>query len=150
MNHWHREPTITEILSDSIVRSLMQADGVDPDELEAYGRRANHGPVEAVSRGLYFSRQDRTGTPVTGPARRAPAVARAAKACGEVSGSNTGAAAVTGRRSAQAPVFESEQRRPTRCRYFARDAAEGPLKNRKKRESGSSTSRVLSGRSAAS
>jgi hypothetical protein len=35
MNHWHREPTITEILSDSIVRSLMQADGVDPDELEA-------------------------------------------------------------------------------------------------------------------
>jgi hypothetical protein len=54
MNHWHREPTITEILSDSIVRSLMQADGVDPDELEsyaeAYGRRANHGPVACVVR----------------------------------------------------------------------------------------------------
>jgi hypothetical protein len=32
---WHREPTITEILSDSIVQALMDADGVDPKMLEA-------------------------------------------------------------------------------------------------------------------
>jgi len=30
-----REPTITEILSDSIVKAVMEADGVDPDALEA-------------------------------------------------------------------------------------------------------------------
>ena len=30
-----REPTITEILSDSIVKAVMEADGVDPDVLEA-------------------------------------------------------------------------------------------------------------------
>jgi hypothetical protein len=35
MNWCRREPTITEILSDSIVRSLMRAGGVDPNELEA-------------------------------------------------------------------------------------------------------------------
>ena len=29
------EPTLKEILSDSIVTALMEADGVDPDELEA-------------------------------------------------------------------------------------------------------------------
>jgi hypothetical protein len=39
MNWCRREPTITEILSDSIVRSLMRADGVDPNELEAMLRR---------------------------------------------------------------------------------------------------------------
>ena len=39
MNWCHREPTITEILSDSIVVSLMRADGVDPNELEAMLRR---------------------------------------------------------------------------------------------------------------
>jgi hypothetical protein len=33
---WHqREPTLKEILSDSIVTALMSADGVDPLELEA-------------------------------------------------------------------------------------------------------------------
>jgi hypothetical protein len=31
----HREPTITEMLSDSIVRAMMTADGVDPVALEA-------------------------------------------------------------------------------------------------------------------
>ena len=31
----HREPTIAEILSDSIVRAVMKADGVDPNVLEA-------------------------------------------------------------------------------------------------------------------
>ncbi len=30
-----REPIITEILSDSIVKAVMEADGVDPDVLEA-------------------------------------------------------------------------------------------------------------------
>jgi hypothetical protein len=39
MNWCRREPTIAEILSDSIVRSLMRADGVDPNELEAMLRR---------------------------------------------------------------------------------------------------------------
>ena len=39
MNWCHREPTIAEILSDSIVRSLMRADGVDPNELKAMLRR---------------------------------------------------------------------------------------------------------------
>jgi len=33
MNWYHREPTLDEILSDSIVRALMDADGVDPQEL---------------------------------------------------------------------------------------------------------------------
>jgi len=32
---WFREPTITEILSDSIVKAVMKADGVDPIVLEA-------------------------------------------------------------------------------------------------------------------
>jgi hypothetical protein len=35
----HREPTIKEILSDSIIRAMMHADGVDPNELEAMLRR---------------------------------------------------------------------------------------------------------------
>ena len=30
-----REPTIREILSDSIVQAVMQADGIDPELLEA-------------------------------------------------------------------------------------------------------------------
>ena len=29
----HREPTLEDILSDSIVRDVMEADGVDPHEL---------------------------------------------------------------------------------------------------------------------
>ena len=39
MNWYRREPTITEMLSDSIVRSLMRADGVEPNELEAMLKR---------------------------------------------------------------------------------------------------------------
>ena len=35
MNWYHREPTLEEILSDSITRALMEADGVDRGELEA-------------------------------------------------------------------------------------------------------------------
>ena len=30
MSWYFREPTLSEILSDSIVRALMKADGVDP------------------------------------------------------------------------------------------------------------------------
>jgi hypothetical protein len=34
--HWyHREPTLKEMLSDSIVRAVMRADGVHPHEIEA-------------------------------------------------------------------------------------------------------------------
>ncbi len=36
-----REPTLKEILSDSIVMALMSADGVDPLELEAMLRQIN-------------------------------------------------------------------------------------------------------------
>jgi hypothetical protein len=39
MNWSCREPSIGEILSDSIVRALMKADGVDPQRLEALLRR---------------------------------------------------------------------------------------------------------------
>ena len=35
MSSCRREPTITEILSDSIVQAVMQADGIDPEVLEA-------------------------------------------------------------------------------------------------------------------
>ncbi len=33
MNWCYREPTLTEMLSDTLVRSLMKADGVDAGEL---------------------------------------------------------------------------------------------------------------------
>jgi hypothetical protein len=39
-----REPTLKEILSDSIVTALMSADGVDPLELEAMLTRINRKP----------------------------------------------------------------------------------------------------------
>ena len=35
MRWYHREPTLDDILSDSIVRDVMRADGVDPQELAA-------------------------------------------------------------------------------------------------------------------
>jgi|AmaraimetFIIA100_FD_contig_123_74803_length_688_multi_4_in_0_out_1_2 hypothetical protein len=35
MNWYHREPTLDEILSDCIVRALMEADEIDPHELAA-------------------------------------------------------------------------------------------------------------------
>jgi hypothetical protein len=40
MNWFHREPTLDEMLSDPIVRALMEADGVDPQELAATLRQA--------------------------------------------------------------------------------------------------------------
>jgi hypothetical protein len=33
MNWYYREPTLDEMLSDSIVRAVMEADGIDPQEL---------------------------------------------------------------------------------------------------------------------
>jgi hypothetical protein len=40
MNWCHREPTLDEILSDSIVRAVMEADGIKPQELAAMLRLA--------------------------------------------------------------------------------------------------------------
>jgi hypothetical protein len=40
MNWCHREPTLTEILSDSIVKAVMEADGIDPQELAERLRQA--------------------------------------------------------------------------------------------------------------
>ena len=39
MSWYHREPTLDEMLSDSIVRAVMEADGVDPQKLAATLRR---------------------------------------------------------------------------------------------------------------
>ena len=33
MNWYYREPTLDEMLSDSIVRAVIEADGIDPKEL---------------------------------------------------------------------------------------------------------------------
>jgi hypothetical protein len=38
----YREPTLEEILSDSIVQAVMQADAVDPEELDAMLGRVAH------------------------------------------------------------------------------------------------------------
>jgi len=35
MNWYYREPTLDEMLSDSIVRAVMEADGIDPQEVAA-------------------------------------------------------------------------------------------------------------------
>jgi hypothetical protein len=40
MNWYHREPTLDEMLSDSIVKAVMEADGIDPQELAATLRQA--------------------------------------------------------------------------------------------------------------
>src|SRR5262249_55217979 len=40
MNWYHREPTLDEIFSDSIVRAVMEADGIDPQQLAATLRQA--------------------------------------------------------------------------------------------------------------
>jgi hypothetical protein len=43
--HWcHREPTLKDMLSDSIVRAVMEADGVDPQELEEMLTRIGRAP----------------------------------------------------------------------------------------------------------
>ena len=44
--HWcHREPTLDEILSDSITKAVMEADGVDPQELAAALRQVRRSPL---------------------------------------------------------------------------------------------------------
>lgn len=45
MSWSHCEPTLEEILSDPIVTAVMQADAVDPDELDAM--------LSQVARGLH-------------------------------------------------------------------------------------------------
>jgi hypothetical protein len=30
---WHREPTLNEMLSDPLIKLVMRADGVDPEQL---------------------------------------------------------------------------------------------------------------------
>jgi hypothetical protein len=54
MNWSYREPTLDELLSDSLVKLVMKADGVDVDELEGMLRRvaASRSRERAIS---YFS-----------------------------------------------------------------------------------------------
>jgi hypothetical protein len=56
MNWYHREPTLDEMLSDSIIRAVMEADGVDPQELAVMLRQ--------LGRSLL----------IRSPRRRAPAI----------------------------------------------------------------------------
>jgi hypothetical protein len=51
MSWCRREPTITEILSDSIVRAVMEADGVDPIALEAQLRSMAKGLIRVRNTG---------------------------------------------------------------------------------------------------
>jgi hypothetical protein len=44
MHWWHREATLKDMLSDSIVRAVMEADGVDPQELEEMLTRIGRAP----------------------------------------------------------------------------------------------------------
>jgi hypothetical protein len=52
MNWYHREPTLNEILSDSIVRAVMEADGIDPQELAATLKEAGR----LIRRRLFFGK----------------------------------------------------------------------------------------------
>jgi hypothetical protein len=45
------EPTLDEILSDPVVRAMMEADGVDPSEVEAMVRRIARTRREAAKSG---------------------------------------------------------------------------------------------------
>jgi hypothetical protein len=43
--HWcYREPTLKDMLSDSVIRAVMEADGVDPRELEEVLTRISRAP----------------------------------------------------------------------------------------------------------
>jgi hypothetical protein len=81
---WHfREPTLSEILSDSIVTALMNADGVDPTELETLLRQmaaaGDHAPIVPDSTELaVFS--PRKPARRSGLARSYPAAPQAAPA----------------------------------------------------------------------
>ena len=39
MNWYHREPTLQEMFLDSVIQAVMEADGVDPQELEVMLRQ---------------------------------------------------------------------------------------------------------------
>jgi len=60
MNWCHREPTLDEILSDSIVRAVMEADGIEPQELAAMLRQAgpkqdhNSIPIQRAGGGFFW------------------------------------------------------------------------------------------------
>jgi hypothetical protein len=45
---WHREPTLEDILSDSITKAVMAADGVDPQELAAALKDVSRSPLRPV------------------------------------------------------------------------------------------------------
>src|SRR5262245_57247285 len=47
MSWYYREPTLDEMLSDSIVRAVMEADGVDPQKLAATLRRTGRKLIRA-------------------------------------------------------------------------------------------------------
>jgi hypothetical protein len=79
MSWYFREPTLSEILSDSIVTALMNADGVDPTELETLLRQmaGDHAPIAPDSAEVaVFS--PRTPAGRSGPAPSHPAGRRAA------------------------------------------------------------------------
>jgi hypothetical protein len=48
MNWWYREPTLTELLSDGLVKLVMKADGVDAGELETMLRRVAASRPKAI------------------------------------------------------------------------------------------------------
>ena len=49
--NWYREPTLEEILSDDIVKAVMEADEIDPHELAATLRQV--GRKLSRARGSY-------------------------------------------------------------------------------------------------
>jgi hypothetical protein len=67
MNWWNREPTLAELLSDSLVKLVMKADRVDADALETMLRNV------AASRP-----KERTILSFAGPRRFRDELARAA------------------------------------------------------------------------
>jgi hypothetical protein len=64
MNSRHGEPTLNEMLSDSIVRAVMEADGIDPQELEATLR---HTGLKLVRRARVVPDADKRHVAVSGP-----------------------------------------------------------------------------------
>ena len=51
MNSRHGEPTLEEMLSDPIIRAVMEADGIDPQELAATLRQAGRMLARRARRG---------------------------------------------------------------------------------------------------
>jgi hypothetical protein len=81
MSWYFREPTLSEILSDSIVKALMNADGVDPIALEAMLRQMaarDHAPIPDSAEVAIFS--PRKPARRSGLARSYPAGPQAAPA----------------------------------------------------------------------